>query len=88
VEAEEGAFLILSFPFGEDALLVGLAGGEQMVKDACQLMSCCGDCFWGAELGPHASVVMAKNRLIVMERVSGDAQRERGAVLHVAGAHG
>jgi hypothetical protein len=29
---------MLSFPFSEDALLIGLASSEQMVEDACRLM--------------------------------------------------
>ena len=31
---------------------------------------------------------MAKDRLVVMQRVSGDAEGKRGTVLYVAGAHG
>ena len=79
---------MLSFALGEDALLIGLASSEQMVDDACQLMGCCSNSFWGTEFGPHAPVVIAKNRLVAMQRVGGDAQRKCGAVLHVAGAHG
>ena len=59
-----------------------------MVEDACQLMSRCSNSFWGAEFGAHAPVVMAKNRLVVMQGVGGDAERKRGAVLHVASADG
>ena len=88
VETEEGSLLMLSFPLGEDAFLIGLASGEQMVEDACQLMSGCSNSFWSPEFGTYAPVVMAKNRLVVMQRVSGDAERKRGTVLHVAGAHG
>jgi hypothetical protein len=88
VAAEKSSLLMLRFPLSEDALLIGLAGGEQMIEDSCQLMSCGGNGFWSAEFGAHALVVMAKNRLVVMQRVSGDAERKRGAVLHVAGAHG
>jgi hypothetical protein len=38
VKTEESSLLMLSFPLSEDALLIGLACGEQMVEDACQLM--------------------------------------------------
>lgn len=38
--------------------------------------------------GAHAPVVMAKNRLVMTQRVGGDAQRKCSAVLHVAGVHG
>ena len=31
VETEDGSLLMLSFPLSEDALLIGLAGGDQMV---------------------------------------------------------
>ncbi len=48
VETEEGSLLMLSFPLSEDALLIGLAGGEQMVEDACQLMRGGGNGFWSA----------------------------------------
>ena len=88
METEEGSLLMLSFPLSEDAFLIGLASGEQMVEDACQFMRGGGNGFWSAEFGPHSAVVVTKNRLVVMQRVSGEAERERGAILHVAGAHG
>jgi hypothetical protein len=50
-------------------------------------LSCCSNSFWGTEFVPHAPVVLAKRRLVVMQRVSGDTEGKRGAVLHVAGAH-
>ena len=88
VETEERSLLMLGFSFLEDALLIGLAGGDQMVEDASKLMGCCGNGFRRAEFSPHAAVEVAKDRLVVMQRVSGDAERKRGAVLHMAGAHG
>ena len=88
VETEEGPLLMLGFPLFEDALLIRLAGREQMVEDASQLMRCGGNGFWSAKFSPYAAVEVAKDRLVVMQRVSGDAERKRGAVLHMAGAHG
>ena len=66
METEEGPLLMLGFPLFEDALLIRLAGREQMVEDASQLMRCGGNGFWSAEFGPHTAVVMAENRLVVM----------------------
>lgn len=88
VKTEESSLLMLSFPLSEDALLIGLASSEQMVENACQLMRCGGNGFWSTEFSPHTAVVIAKNRLVVMQCVGDDAQRQCGAVLHVAGAHG
>jgi len=51
-------------------------------------MSCGGNGLRSAKLYAHAPVVVTQNRLAVMQRMSGDTQRKRGAVLHVAGAHG
>jgi hypothetical protein len=79
VKTEESSLLMLSFPLSEDALLIGLACGEQMVEDACQLMGSRGNSLWSAKFGAHARVKMAKNRLVVMQRVSGDAERNCGA---------
>ena len=79
---------MVSFPLSKDALLIGLAGSDQTVEDSRQLMSRGGNGFRSAKLGAHAPVVVAQNRLVVMQRMSGDAQRKRVAVLDVAGAHG
>ena len=49
VETEEGSLLMLGFPLLEDALLIGLAGSDQMVEDTCQLMRGGGNGLWRAE---------------------------------------
>ena len=67
VEFVETPLLMLGFPLSEDALLIRLAGGEQMIEDASQLVGGRGDGFWGTEFGAHAPVVVAKRRLVVMQ---------------------
>ncbi len=57
---------MLSFSFGEEALLIGLASSEQEVEDACRLMGSGGNGFRSAECGAHAPVVIAKNRLVMV----------------------
>ena len=88
MELEEIALLMLGFSLRKDALLVGQAGCEQVIVEASQLVGGRGDGFRGAKFGAHAPVIMAERRLIVMQGVGRDAQRESGAVLHMTGAYG
>jgi hypothetical protein len=37
MEFEQAPLLMLGFPLSEDAFLVGLAGSEQVIKDASEL---------------------------------------------------
>ncbi len=70
MELEQAPLLMLVFAFSEDAFLVGLASNEQVVNDASELMRRGGDCFWCAEFGAHAAVVVAERGLVVMQGVS------------------
>ena len=73
---------MLGFPFSEDAFLVGLASSERVVKDASELMGRGGDCFWCAEFGAHAAVLVPECRLVVMPNgVTSGLRTEPGAML-------
>ena len=45
---------------GEDRFVVCIAGGEQVVEDACQLVSRCGNGLRSPEPGPHGAVEVAQ----------------------------
>ena len=54
------ALFVLRFLLGEDGFVIGLAGGKQMIDDACQLMRGGGDSFGAAKFGSHTTIVLAE----------------------------
>ena len=70
VESEKAPLLMLGFPLGEDAFLVGLACCEQVIKDASEFVGGGGDGFGCAEFRAHAAVVVAERGLVVMQGMS------------------
>jgi hypothetical protein len=88
MELEQAPLLMLGFSLSEDAFLLGLASGEQVIKDASELVGRGGDSFWCAESCAHSAVVVAERGLVVMQGMSRNTQRKRGTVLYMTGADG
>src|SRR5215469_7971011 len=55
--------LIQRFALYEDAFLVGLPGGEEMINDSCEFVSSRGNRFGSAEFRTHSPVVASQVRL-------------------------
>src|ERR1035437_3231748 len=59
---------VFDFLLGENGFVKGLAGGEQVIDDACQPMRGGGDGLGRAEFGPHVAVGVAEPAVAAGER--------------------
>src|SRR5439155_22963290 len=74
------------FRLREDAVVVRLPGRKEMVDDPCQFVGGSGDCFGGAQLGPHPSIELAQRRLAVLKGLGCHAEGKGDAVLDPSGS--
>ena len=82
------AVLVEGFVAGEDSVVVGRAGLEQMIDNTSEFVGGGGDRFGCAEPGAHAPEVVAYSRVTLAGAVRGHAQGVRGAALDGAGVRG
>ena len=57
-----------------------------MVDDPCQFVSGGGDCFGGAQLGPHPPIELAQRRLAVLKGLGRHAEGKSNAVFDLSGS--
>ncbi len=63
------ALVVLHLLLAEDAFVIGLPGGEQVIEDACQLVRGGRDGLGRAEFGAHTPVVLAQPGLASVQRL-------------------
>ena len=69
------------FQFGEDAFLVGLPRGDQVIEDPSQLVGCGDNGLGDSQFGSHAPVVFAQIGMAVIKGPRGETQGEGGTVV-------
>lgn len=74
-----------SFMSEKDRLLIGLAGGDQVIHDTRQLVRCGRDGHRSAELGSHPTIVTTEARATALHGLGRHAQCKGGAVLDTPG---
>ena len=84
-EVGGAALLIADFVVGEDGVVEGGAGLEEMINDAGEFVGGGGNGLGGAEPGAHAAKVVAEGGVALAGAVGGHAQGVGGAALHGAG---
>ena len=75
----------LDFVLSEDGVVVGLAGGDEVVNDAGELVGGGGDGLWGPKAVAHATLGVAEARLATVKALGGHAQRGGGGVVDLSG---
>ena len=71
---------------GEDGLIVGLAGGDEVVDDASELVGHGGDGLGGSLAVSHAAVEVAEDGLVTVEALSSHPERVGGWTDDFAGS--
>ena len=54
------------FVFSEDAFIVCLPSGQEVINDASEFMGCCRYCLWWPQFGTHAPIVLAEGAMAMM----------------------
>ena len=85
-KADFRAALIERFRLYEDAFLVGLPGGEEMINNFCEFVGSRSNRFGSAEFRTHSPVVASEVRSASVQRLRRHAQRQCCSIFYGAGS--